>query len=139
MNSLAQLRRLLACCLLTAFSALIVTGLATAAIAQTPPQPKGSPQPGPAARVTIGFVEIEGDPRHEPIRAYERLILKTREHPFAGAQVAVEEARPLTRVLQAEFALERITVKSAEAVAPAVRQAIEAHNIHFFVLDAPAE
>ena len=78
-----------------------------------------SPQPGAAAapaaprqHVAIGFVEIEGDPRYEPVRAYERLILKTREHPFAGAQIGVDEAAALVRVLNTEFTLERITVKS---------------------------
>ena len=119
-------------------SAAVVAGLATAALAQAP-QPKQPPQAAPLTRVTIGFVEIDGDPRHEPIRGYERLILKTREHPFAGAQIGIDEARALTRVLQTEFALQRITVKSAEEVAPAVRQALETQNIHFFILDTPAE
>ena len=99
------------------------------------PARKTLPQP----RVTIGFVDIEGDPRHEPIRAYERMILKTREHPFAGAQVGIDEAQALTRALKIDFALERITVKSADALAPAVMQAREARGIHFFIVDAPAE
>ena len=68
----------------------------------------------------IGFVEIEGDPRYEPIRAYERIILKTREHPFTGAEVGIDEAAALARVLQADFTLERITAKSPADVAPAV-------------------
>ena len=119
-------------------SAAIVAGLATAALAQAP-QPKQPPQAAPLTRVTIGFLEIDGDPRHEPIRGYERLILKTREHPFAGAQIGIDEARALTRVLQTEFALQRITIKSADEVAPAVRQALETQNIHFFILDTPAE
>jgi ABC transporter substrate binding protein (PQQ-dependent alcohol dehydrogenase system) len=89
--------------------------------------------------MTIGFVDIEGDPRHEPLKAYGRLVLKTREHPFAGAQVAIEEAQAIARVLKIDFALERITVKSADAVAPAVLQALDARNIQFFVVDAPAE
>jgi ABC transporter substrate binding protein (PQQ-dependent alcohol dehydrogenase system) len=108
-------------------------------LAQGPGQQKQPPQATPPARLTIGFVEIEGDPRHEPIRGYERLVLKTREHPYAGAQVGIDEARALTRVLQTEFALQRITVKSAEEVAPAVRQALDSQNIHFFILDTPAE
>ena len=45
--------------------------------AQSPPQP----------RVTIGYVEVAGDPRYEPITAYGRVVLKSRERPFAGAQV----------------------------------------------------
>jgi ABC transporter substrate binding protein (PQQ-dependent alcohol dehydrogenase system) len=119
-------------------SVVIAAGLATAVLAQAPQQ-KQPPQAAPLTRVTIGFVDIDGDPRHEPIRGYERLVLKTREHPFAGAQIGIDEARALTRVLQTEFALQRITVKSAEEVAPAVRQALETQNIHFFILDTPAE
>ena len=90
-------------------------------------------------RVTIGFVDIKGDPRHEPIRAYERMILKTREHPFAGAKVAIDEAQALTRALKIDFALDRITVASADAIAPAIMQAREQHGVHFFIVDAPAE
>jgi ABC transporter substrate binding protein (PQQ-dependent alcohol dehydrogenase system) len=105
------------------------------ALAQTsPPTP-----PPPSQRITIGYVEIAGDPRHEPIRGYERLILKTRDHPFPGAQVAVDEARAPARVLKMEFALERITVKSNDEVTPAILQAHEARGIQFFIVDAPAE
>jgi len=108
---------------------IVVAGVAANAGAQEVPQP----------RVAIAVVDIEGDSRHEPIRAYERMILKTREHPFAGAQVGIDEAQALTRALKIGFALERITVKSAEALAPAVIQAREARGIHFFIVDAPAE
>jgi ABC transporter substrate binding protein (PQQ-dependent alcohol dehydrogenase system) len=90
-------------------------------------------------RVTIGYVEIAADPRYEPITAYGRLVLKSRERPFAGAQVGLDEAQALTRVLKIEFALERITVKSPAEVASAVAQARDAKNIHFFLVDAPAE
>jgi ABC transporter substrate binding protein (PQQ-dependent alcohol dehydrogenase system) len=117
------------CVILTAVFAALVPA---AAAAQTPERAQN-------ARITIGFVDIAGDPRHEPIRAYERLILKTREHPFAGAQVGIDEARALTRVLKTEFALERITVKSVDEVAAAVTQALESRDIRFFVIDAPAE
>ncbi len=89
--------------------------------------------------MTVGFVDIEGDPRHEPIRAYERIVLKLRDHPFAGAQVGIDEAQVLSRVLKIDFALERIRVKSAEAIAPAVLQALASRDIHFFIVDAPAE
>jgi ABC transporter substrate binding protein (PQQ-dependent alcohol dehydrogenase system) len=117
--------------LATAIGTVMVAGIA-AAWAQSP-QPAQSP-----AKVTIGFVEIEGDPRHEPLRAYERLILKTREHPFAGAQVGIDEAAALVRVLRTEFKLARITVKSAAEVAPAVMKA-QADGINFVIVDAPAE
>src|SRR5580692_11139833 len=129
-----------------ALLALTLAGASTPTLAQpaSPPAPTASPAQPPQAqaprqRLTIGFVEIEGDPRYEPVRAYERLILKTREHPFAGAQVGVDEAAALVRVINTEFALERITVKSPADVAPAVMQALEGKGIHFFLIDAPAE
>jgi ABC transporter substrate binding protein (PQQ-dependent alcohol dehydrogenase system) len=113
----------------------LLLALAAPAFAQPAPAP---PAAQPRQRVTIGFVEIEGDPRYEPVRAYERLILKTRDHPFAGAQIGIDEAAALVRVLNTEFALERITVKSSADVAPAVTQALEGKGIHFFLIDAPA-
>jgi ABC transporter substrate binding protein (PQQ-dependent alcohol dehydrogenase system) len=123
---------------------LILLSAATVAMAQgTQPAPQPArPTAPPAAqpqKMTIGFVDIEGDPRYEPIQGFERLIIKTREHPFAGAQVGIDEAQPLTRVLKTDFALERITVKSADAVAGAVQDAIANRNIHMFLVDAPAE
>jgi ABC transporter substrate binding protein (PQQ-dependent alcohol dehydrogenase system) len=108
--------------------------------AQQPAQPVQQPAAQqPQQKLTIGFVEIDGDPRYEPIRGFERLILKTHEHPFAGAQVGIDEAAALSRVLKTDFVLERITVKSAEEVAAAVQQALEGRGIHFFLIDAPAE
>jgi ABC transporter substrate binding protein (PQQ-dependent alcohol dehydrogenase system) len=115
--------------------AVVAVGWTTAAIAQTPAPP---PAP-PPARITIGYVDIDGDPRHEPIRGYERLILKTRDHPFAGAQVGILEAKAVSRVLNTEFALERITLKSADALVPAVLQAHQNRGIQYFLIDAPAE
>jgi ABC transporter substrate binding protein (PQQ-dependent alcohol dehydrogenase system) len=118
-------------------SALLALALAcAAALAQGGSQAQ---QPAPARqRVTIGFVDIEGDARYEPIRAYERLILKTRDHPFAGAQIGIDEAQVLTRVLNIEFALERIRVGSADQVTAAVLEALDARGIHVFIVDAPA-
>jgi ABC transporter substrate binding protein (PQQ-dependent alcohol dehydrogenase system) len=93
----------------------------------------------PRQQVSIGYVEIDGDPRYEPIRGYERLILKTRDHPFTGAQIGIDEAAALVRVLNTQFGLERITVKSPAEVAPAVIAALEERGIHFFLIDAPSD
>jgi ABC transporter substrate binding protein (PQQ-dependent alcohol dehydrogenase system) len=100
--------------------------LATSVVAQQP-------------RVTIGYVEVTGDARYELITAYGRMVLKSRERPFTGAQVAIDEAQGLTRVLKTDFALERITVKSPTEVAAAVVQARDTAGIRFFIVDAPAE
>src|SRR6202034_1633771 len=111
---------------------LILAGaLATAAAQDTSPAP-------PRPRVKIGFVEIENDPRYAPIRAYERITLKTHEHPYAGAELGIDDATALARVLRADFALERITAKSSADVAPAMLGALDA-GTHFFLIDLPAE
>src|SRR3954469_23691503 len=80
-------------------------------------------------KVTIGYVEIDGDRRYEPIKA-DRLVLKVREHPFDGARIGLDDAKVLARVLKIDFDLERITVKAAVDVAPAVQQAMS-RNIRF--------
>src|SRR4051794_11525808 len=117
-------------------TAIISAAVFACACAAAWAQPAPTPPP-PPAKMTIGFVEIEGDARHEPVRA-DRVVLKTRDHPFAGAQVGVDETTSLVRVLRTEFKLERVAVKSAAEVAPAVTKALEG-GINFFVLDTPAE
>jgi ABC transporter substrate binding protein (PQQ-dependent alcohol dehydrogenase system) len=100
-----------------------------------------APQAAPSSqqsRVTIGYVEVAGDPRYEPITGFGRLILKTRERPYTGAQVGLDEAQALSRVLKIDFALERISVGSAADVAGAVLRARESADMHFFIVDAPA-
>lgn len=105
-----------------------------ATVAQNPP----SDQPAvPQQQVRIAFIELQDDPRYEPV-AYERIILKTREHPFAGAEVGIDEARPLTRLLSTDFALERLVAKSPADVTAVVSNALDG-GTHFFLIDAPAE
>jgi ABC transporter substrate binding protein (PQQ-dependent alcohol dehydrogenase system) len=110
-------------------AALIAVGLVCLATSATAQQ----------SRVTIGYVEVTGDTRYEPITAYGRMVLKSRERPFTGAQVAIDEAQALTRVLKTDFALERISVKSPAEVAAAVVRGRDTSNVHFFIVDAPAE
>jgi ABC transporter substrate binding protein (PQQ-dependent alcohol dehydrogenase system) len=114
-----------------ALGLFICVSLAQPAYAQTAP-------PAPS-RVTIGYVEIDGDARYEPITGYGRLVLKSRHRPFAGAQVAVDDAQAIARVLKIDFALERITVGSSAEVAGALTAARDSRGIQFFIADAPAE
>jgi ABC transporter substrate binding protein (PQQ-dependent alcohol dehydrogenase system) len=89
--------------------------------------------------LTIGYVEITNDPRYEPITGADRIVLKTRAHPYAGAEVSIDDAEALRRVLPVDFALARISVPSADQVAPTVVQALETRDIHLFLVDAPAD
>src|SRR5580704_13239942 len=104
--------------------------------AQDVPAPS---QPAAAQQhVKIAFVQIDGDPRYAPIRASDRIVLKTPEHPFTGAEVGVDEAAPLVRLLNTDFTRDRATRKSPARVAPAVLQAADA-GTHFCLIDVPAD
>lgn len=113
-------------------------GLALLLLAAPAGAQTASPPAPPRQQVAIGYVEVRDDPRYEPVRAYERLILKTRDHPFAGAQIGIDEAAALVRVLNTTFVLERMTVAQPSEVAAAVAQARDERGIHFFLVDAPA-
>ena len=92
----------------------------------------------PRQQIRIAFVDIDGDPRYQPIRGYERIVLKTRAHPFTGAQIGIDDAAIFSRMLPIDFVLDRITVKSSADIAPAVSAALAA-GTHFFLIDAPTE
>jgi ABC transporter substrate binding protein (PQQ-dependent alcohol dehydrogenase system) len=112
--------------------------LAWAAAAAAQELPATPPPPPPQHHVKIAFVQVDGDPRYEPIVASDRIVLKKREHPLAGAQVSIDDAAPLQRILGTDFALDRIAVRSPADVAPAIKQAADA-GTRFFLVDAPAE
>jgi len=115
----------------------LVPLLAFASIAAAAAQ-SATTEPATRQHVKIAFVQVEGDRRYEPIRAYERIILKTAEHPFAGAEVGVDDAAPLARILNTDFTLDRIVARSSSDVAAAVLQAADA-GTQFFLIDVPAE
>jgi len=92
-----------------------------------------------AETLTIGYVETMDDGRYVPMHGAERMILATRDRPFPGVEVAVDEAKPLGPVIHRDFSIVRIRARSTDAVAPAVLSALTDQNIHFFVLDLPAD
>ena len=128
-KQLAQCRRISLALYSTyaALALLLITPSATRA--QSPPP----------TRLTIGYVEIADDARYEPLRAYERLILKAPGRPFTGAEVGVDETMALARLTATQFALDRITVKTADEIGPAVLAARQQRQIQFILADLPAE
>jgi ABC transporter substrate binding protein (PQQ-dependent alcohol dehydrogenase system) len=133
MNRMGALKRWAA-----KLSPLLVLTWTAAAAAQDAPTPAPAQPATSQQHVKIAFVQVDGDPRYEPIRASDRIILKTPEHPFTGAQVGVDEAAPLVRILNTDFTLDHIAVKSSADVAPAVQQAADA-GTHLFLIDAPTD
>ena len=97
-----------------------------------------TPATAPLAQVKIGFVELADDERYAPVKGFERLVLKTPDHPFAGAQVGIEDAKALRRSIGAEFSLLRLTAKTPDAIAQSVQDAM-GQGVRFFLIDAPRE
>jgi ABC transporter substrate binding protein (PQQ-dependent alcohol dehydrogenase system) len=93
----------------------------------------------PTDTLSIGYVEIASDGRYAPVRGAERMILAARDRPFAAVEVALDEAKPLSTVIHRDFAVVRITAKTADDVALAVLAALQEQHIHFLVLDLPGE
>jgi ABC transporter substrate binding protein (PQQ-dependent alcohol dehydrogenase system) len=94
--------------------------------------------PAQSRDIKIGFVEIEDDARYQPVRGYERTILKTREHPLAGAEIGIDDAAPLTRMLDTDFTLDRLVAGSVAEVPALVLDAI-GNGTHFFLIDTPPD
>ena len=46
-------------------------------------------------QIKIGYVEVQNDPRYEPVRAYERIVLKTHAHPSPAPPLALTTPRRL--------------------------------------------
>ena len=125
-----------------AFTALaivsVVTPLSGPAAQDRAENPPQRAVAAPSKPFIIGFVEIAGDTRYEPLRVYERLVLKTRAHPFPGAQVGIDDSIPLKRTTGADFSLERMSVETTDELAPRILQALNS-GVSFFLVDAPAE
>jgi ABC transporter substrate binding protein (PQQ-dependent alcohol dehydrogenase system) len=134
-RDLAETRVTRGCCLGASIlaAAVIAASLAGAAAEESMP-----PTVPVGQHMKIGFVQVENDPRYQPIRAYERILLKSPEHPFAGAEVGIDDAAPFVRILGIDFTLDRIVAKSAADVASAVANAAAA-GTHFFLIDAPPD
>ena len=113
----------------TVIALAVVLASAITARAQTQATP---------TRVPIVFLELADDARYEPVRAFGRFVLKALDHPYAGAQVGIEDARPLTRASGADHQLERITANSIDDMVVAIIRSNDA-GVAWFLLDAPAE
>src|SRR5690606_12412629 len=88
--------------------------------------------------VTVGYVELSNDPRYESQGAYSGIQFYTLARPFAGAEVGIEEAQDVGRLLGIEFELEKAAAESVTALAEQVSAWAEG-GTHFVVADLPAD
>jgi ABC transporter substrate binding protein (PQQ-dependent alcohol dehydrogenase system) len=89
------------------------------------------------ARVRVGYLELDGDPRYSADRAYAGIALRAPGRPFAGAEVALAESESIGRIAKARFSLERFSGPDVEALASAVER-WSGEGIGFILADLPA-
>jgi ABC transporter substrate binding protein (PQQ-dependent alcohol dehydrogenase system) len=89
--------------------------------------------------VTIGYVELENDARYEPVLGTERIVIARRERPEPAAEVALDEAAAIGRVIQRDFVLAHFRAAGEPLLIEQVVAAAERHDVHLFVLDLPAD
>ncbi|MDT3669364.1 MAG: ABC transporter substrate-binding protein [Aromatoleum sp.] len=90
-----------------------------------------------AATTRIAVLEVEPDARYDETRLFFRGLAQPLGRPFAGAEVALREARFVGQAVGTEFALERVSGGDASALVAAVER-LAKDGVRFFLIDAPA-
>lgn len=94
-------------------------------------------EPAPT-RATVGYVELSDDPRYGSDGAFAGIQFYTLARPYTGAEVAIEEARDVGRLLDIDFTLERSSGASVADLTATIEGWIDA-GTHFVVADLPAD
>ena len=89
-----------------------------------------------ASPIRIGYLEIEPDTRYDELRLHFRGLAQPFGRPFAGAEVALREARFVGGAIGVGFALERVAGADAKALLAALER-LHQDGVRFFVIDAP--
>lgn len=94
--------------------------------------------PAAAETIRFAFLELDKDVRYDEKRSFYRTLSQPFGQPFAGAEVAMREARFVGQALKLEFALERVKGADAAALLAQVNT-LQAGGVRYFLVDAPAE
>ena len=89
-----------------------------------------------ATSVRLAHLELETDSRYDETKLFFRGLAQPLGRPFAGAEVALREARFVGQAVGAEFALERVTGADAKALLAAIDK-LNKEGVRYFLLDAP--
>jgi len=90
-------------------------------------------------KITIGYVDRGDDPAYANSRGYEGLLPAHRASPFAGAQLAIADAKPVGQAVGIEFAIEHVTLEEGGDPGAAIKQLVEEKKAVAVVLDLPLD
>ena len=87
--------------------------------------------------LNIAYLELKKDPRYGKKRVYARYLSQPLGRPYAGAEVALQEAKFVGAAIGVEFRLQRVAVNDVQGLAAAVDE-LNGQGVHYFILDLPA-
>lgn len=119
---------------------LLLTAPMQQALAQTQaeaqPQAAGAAAAPAQSTVRFAFLELDKDARYHEKQLFFRTLSRPLGQPYAGAEVALREARFVGQALGVSFALERVKGKDgADLLAQLDKLAGE--GVRYFLVDAP--
>ncbi|MBU0654079.1 MAG: ABC transporter substrate-binding protein [Gammaproteobacteria bacterium] len=90
-----------------------------------------------AADFTIGYLQLQNDPRYSSKHTFAQYLTQPLGRPYAGAQVALKESKFHGSAVGAEFKLQQVKGKDNADLLAQV-DTLSKQGVHFFVVDAPA-
>ncbi len=119
---------------LAAIATAMLAGSAVPVVAQPAP----TAQTEAAEQVKIGYVELDNDPRYAAAGAFAGIQFYTLARPFTGAEVGLDDAQDIGRLLGIDFALEKASADSTAALTETIAGWVD-DGISFVVADLPAD
>ncbi|MFP5400799.1 MAG: ABC transporter substrate-binding protein [Gammaproteobacteria bacterium] len=93
---------------------------------------------GAAEVIRFGYLELNKDARYDERKAFYRTLSRPFGPPFAGAEVALREARFVGQALGVSFDLVRARGADAAALVAELDK-LHAEGVRYFLIDAPGK
>lgn len=94
--------------------------------------------PAKTGAVTIGYVQLDNDPRYRIDNSYTGIVLRTLGRPLPGAELGISDAAMLGGALGIDFRLVKSSAGTDEALEQTVSGWIADEDVHFIITDLPA-
>lgn len=107
--------------------------------AAPPAAPSAAPAAPPSKVMTLGYLELDRDPRYADGGSFAGISFRTFGRPRPGARLALADARPIGQALHVDYRMVEAGGADAAALVAAVKGWIGGADVHFVLADLPAE
>ena len=92
-----------------------------------------------AQTVTIGYVQLDDDPRYRIDNSYAGIVLRTLGRPLPGAELGISDAAMMGSALGIDFRLVKSSAKTEADLEGTVSGWIAGQGVHFVITDLAAD